>query len=582
MNAMLRLLLIIMGLTMLAPAPAADEDTRIKIIATSDVHGNYFPYDFIARRDAAGGLSRVAAYVRSERERMGSGRVLLFDNGDILQGQPTAYFYNFIDTTATHLCAEALGYIGYDAATMGNHDIETGHAVYDRWVKACRFPVLGANVTDTRTGRPYLPPYVILERGGMRVAVLGMTTPAIPQWLPEELWSGLRFDDMAETARKWLPVLRGRERADIVIGLFHSGMGPADGSGRMAEHASLQVAREVPGLDLVICGHDHREACRTVVNVVGDSVPVVNPGADGLRVAEAEITLRRTADSRRRVAVKARTVAIDTLQPDAAFCERFAAQREAVERFTDEVIGHNETALSTRPAYFGPSPFVDFIHSLQLKISGADISFAAPLSFDAEIKVGAIRTADMFTLYKYENLLYVMQLSGQEIKDYLEYSYAGWTRQMGAADEPMLLFRPGAEQLPDAWQRLQTPSYNFDSAAGLRYTVDLRRPAGDKVRITGLADGREFDPAATYRVAVNSYRGNGGGDLLVKGAGIAREKLRDRIVWSTDKDLRYYLMQEIRRQGTIAPRALGQWRFVPEDWAAVAARRDAEVLFRQR
>ena len=133
MNAMLRLLLTVMGLTALATAPAADEDTRIKIIATSDVHGNYFPYDLIARREAAGGLSRVAAYVRGERGRMGSGRVLLLDNGDILQGQPTAYFYNFIDTTATHLCAEALGYIGYDAATMGNHDIETGHAVYDRW-----------------------------------------------------------------------------------------------------------------------------------------------------------------------------------------------------------------------------------------------------------------------------------------------------------------------------------------------------------------------------------------------------------------------------------------------------------------
>lgn len=580
MNTLLRLLSIIVSLTMLMPGNANAEDAHIKIIATSDVHGNYFPYDFIARKAAAGGLSRVATYVRGERERLGRERVLLLDDGDILQGQPTAYFYNFIDTTATHLCAAALNYIGYDAGTMGNHDIETGHAVYDRWAKACGFPVLGANVTDTRTGDPYLPPYVILERDGMRVAVLGMTTPSIPQWLPEELWSGLRFDDMAETARKWLPALRGRERADIIVGLFHSGTGPEAGGRRMTEHASLQVAREVPGFDLVICGHDHREACRMVVNVAGDSVAVLNPGADGLRVAEADVTLRRTEDGNRQKAIKARIVPIDTLQPDAAFCEHFAAQREAVERFTDEVVGHNETALSTRPAYFGPSAFVDFIHSLQLRLSGADISFAAPLSFDAEIKAGAIRVADMFTLYKYENLLYVMQLSGQEIKDYLEYSYAGWTRQMRSPDEAMLLFRPGTEETEAPWQRLQTPSYNFDSAGGLLYTVDLRQPRGRKVRIEGLADGRTFDLSATYRVAVNSYRGNGGGDLLTKGAGIAREALRDRIVWSTDKDLRYYLMQEIRRQGTIAPHAAGQWRFVPEEWATEAARRDAGILFR--
>lgn len=577
---MLRLLFIIMSLATLTSVCANDNTSQVRIIATSDVHGNYFPYDFIARRPWDGGLSRVATYAGAVRDSLGRDRVLLLDNGDILQGQPPAYFYNFIDTTATHVCAAALDYIGYDAATVGNHDIETGHAVYDRWAAQCAFPVLGANVTDTRTGRPYWAPYTVVSRGGLRIGILGMTTPAIPQWLPENLWAGLRFEDMVETARRWIPVLRERERVDIVVGLFHSGTGSPTAKGRLNEHAALQVAREVPGFDLIICGHDHREAVRTVVTASGDSVPVVNPGADGMRVAEADITLTRTATGDVHKAVRTRTVPIGTLPPDTAFCRKFAPQREAVERFTAEVIGHNATPLSTRPAYFAPSAFVDFIHTLQLRLSGADISFAAPLAFDAEIGAGAVRVADMFNLYKYENLLYVMELTGQEIKDYLEYSYGGWVRQMRTADEPMLLFRDGAAHAADPWQRLQTPSYNFDSAAGLRYTVDLRRPRGAKVSIDGLADGRKFDPAATYRVAVNSYRGNGGGDLLTKGAGIAREQLRDRIVWSTDKDLRFYLMQEIRRQGDIAPQPLGQWRFVPEEWADAAARRDAATLFR--
>lgn len=569
-------------------ATAQDRDVHIRIIETSDVHGNYYPYDFIAGRPWDGGLSRVAAYVARQREALGRDHVVVLDNGDILQGQPSAYYYNFMDTTTVHACAAALNFIGYDAGTVGNHDVETGHRVYDRWVADCRHPVLGANVLRREDGQPYWKPYTLIEKDGVRIAVLGLLTPAIPQWLPENLWAGLRFDDMVEAARRWMPVLREEEKADIVVGLFHSGVGtPIDAEAaargasleRMLEHASLQVAQAVPGFDVVLCGHDHRPARRVVVNVAGDSVLVLNPGADGMNVGVADITLRMRDGRVTGKRVSGQLADIATLAPDPAFCQRFASEQQAVRDFTDEVIGRSETALETRPAFFGPSPFVDFIHALQLQISGADLSFAAPLSFDAGIPAGDIRVADMFTLYKYENLLYVMRLTGQEVKDYLEYSYAGWTRQMRSAEDTLLLFRPRPEATADAWARLRTPSYNFDSAAGLCYTVDVRRPAGDKVRITGLADGRPFDLQAVYRVAINSYRGNGGGGLLTKGAGIPSDKLRERVVWSTDKDLRYYLMQEIRRQGNIAPRSPETWRFIPEDWVAKARSRDERILF---
>ena len=163
---------------------SGEKEITLKFIETSDVHGCYFPYDFIGRKPLDGSLARVSSYVKEQREAFGD-NVVLLDNGDILQGQPTAYYYNFIDTVSDHVCAQMLNYLRYDVGNMGNHDVETGHAVYDRWVKQCNFPVLGANVIDTLSGEPYLPPYQVLEREGVKIAVLGMITPSIPYALPE-------------------------------------------------------------------------------------------------------------------------------------------------------------------------------------------------------------------------------------------------------------------------------------------------------------------------------------------------------------------------------------------------------------
>ena len=574
------LIVLFMAITALA-STARERDFSVSIVATSDVHGNFLSYDYIERQPRAGGLSRGQTYIGDLRRKIGGDNVILLDNGDILQGQPLTYYYNFVDTVSTHVCAAVLNYIGYDAVVVGNHDVETGHEVYDRWASACQCPVLGGNVVDTATGCPYWQPYTVIERGGLRVAVLGLTTPGIPLWLPEKLWSGMRFDDMVETARHWIPVIQRNERPDVIVGLFHSGAGSPDAAGRLQENAALRVAREVAGFDLIICGHDHREAVMTVKNrLTGTDVKVLNPAAHGMKVAVANIKVRKNGEKNIRTAIEGTVEDISALAPDPGYMAAFAPSHKAVMNYISEVIGHNTALLSTRQAYFGPSPFIDFIHTLQLDVSGADISFCAPLAFDAKIPAGSVRVSDMFNLYKYENQLYVMRLTGEEIKRYLEYSYAIWTRRMSDASEHMLLFRLDAEKISVGWERLVHPAYNFDSAAGLRYTVDLTKPKGEKITIQELSDGRPFELDKEYRVALNSYRGGGGGDLLTVGAGLPKDSLEGRILWRTDRDLRHYLIEAIRRQGTIHPQALGEWKFVPEKWVEEAAKRDAELLFR--
>lgn len=551
---------------------------HINVIYTTDVHGNFFPYNFITRTPGSGSLARVATYVDSIRHAIGSDNVVLLDNGDILQGQPTAYYYNFIDTTSTHIVSRIYDYMQYDAASIGNHDIETGHRVYNRYRTQTHTPVLGANIIDTPTGKPYLPPYKIIDRSGMKIAIVGMLTPAIPAWLPENLWGGMRFDDMVETAKTLIPYLQTHENPDIIIGLFHSGADPTTDTSGYHENASITVAQQVPGFDAVLMGHDHRVHSSTVKTPDGKEIPVLNPANNAENVGVLNISIEKDSDGKLlKKSVSGAIVNVSELTPSPDFITHFADDITTVNNYVNRKIGTITDSVTTRDAYFGASPFMNLIHKLQLDISGADISFAAPLSFDASIRKGSVRVSDMFTLYKYENMLYTISMTGQEIKDYLEMAYDLWTRQITPANRHIINF---AEQYPDsAHNRLKKPSYNFDSAYGIDYTIDVTKPKGHKINIISFSDGKPFNFEETYTVAVNSYRGNGGGDLLTLGAGIPKENLSKRILKSTDKDLRFYLMKQIEAAGTITPDASANWKFIPESIATQILQKDKSILF---
>lgn len=558
---------------------AQEKVVKLKIVETSDVHGNYYPYNFITRHEWKGSLARIYSFVQKEREQYKENLILL-DNGDILQGQPTAYYYNYIDTVSPHLCSEMMNFMKYDAGNMGNHDVETGRAVFDRWIATCDFPVLGANIIDTSTGKPHLAPYKVLECDGVKIMVLGMITPAIPAWLSENLWKGLRFDDMEETARKWMKIIREKENPDLVIGLFHAGQEAFKMSGKYNENASLNVAKNVPGFDIVLMGHDHARECKKVMNVAGDSVLIIDPASNGIVLSNVDVTLKLKDGKVQSKDVKGELTETEAYGISEDFMKRFAPQYETVQKFVSKKIGTFTESISTHPAFFGPSAFIDLIHTLQLDITGADISFAAPLSFDAEIKKGDVFVSDMFNLYKYENMLYVMTLSGKEIKDFLEMSYYMWTNRMKSPEDHLLWFKKKPRKGAEDRASFQNFSFNFDSASGIIYTVDVTKPQGEKITITSMADGSPFRMDKIYKVALNSYRGNGGGELLTKGSGIPQEDLKGRIIFSTDKDLRFYLMNYIEKKGTMNPKALNQWKFVPEKWTVPAAQRDSVYLFR--
>ncbi len=558
-------------------ASAQNKKVELRILETSDVHGSFFPYDAINRRPKSGSMARVSSYVSRLRGKYGS-NLLLLDNGDILQGQPVSYFSNFIDTTDTNIAAQVVNYLKYDAVTIGNHDVEPGHKVYDKWRKEVACPVLGANVIDAATGQPYLKPYAIFVRQGVKIAVLGMLTPAIPNWLSKDIWSGLRFDEMVKTARHWMRIIKEKERADVVIGLFHSGAHGGITTPDYMEDASETVAREVPGFNIVLFGHDHTRHNDTITNTAGQKVLCLDPANNAITVSDATIQLVRQKGKWTVTSVSGNLQDITQEPVDEAYMSHFRAYINKVDAFANEKIGEFKHTISSRDCYFGSSAFNDLILNLELKMTGADIAFNAPLQFNATIKAGPIYMSDMFNLYKYENQLYVMRLTGEEVRRHLEMSYDLWMNTMTSPSDHLLLL--DRRTYGDA-QRMgfKNFSFNFDSAAGIDYTVDVTKPAGKKVTILRMSNGQPFNEKAWYKVAVNSYRGNGGGELLTRGAGIAKDSLESRIIWRSERDQRYYLAQEIRKAGVMDPQPNNNWKVIPEAWTRPAAERDYKLLF---
>ncbi len=575
-KTIITLLLLTSAITMTAKSP---KTVTLRFIETSDVHGAFFPYDFIERRPMRGTMARVSTYIQKQRQQYGQ-NVILLDNGDILQGQPTCYYTNYVNTSEPNIAAQVLNYLRYDAEVFGNHDIETGHKVYDKWIRDLHCPILGANVIDRKSGKPYTEPYLILERQGVRIAVLGMLTPAIPNWLNESIWSGMYFEEMVGCARKWVKTLREKEQADIIIGVFHSGWDGGIKTPDYDEDATRRIALEVPGFDVIFFGHDHR-ARHDVIN----GVLCLDPANNAVNVAQAtlKVTVTEQPRGQRHVEVidkKGAIVDVTAEDIDQQYVRHFQPQIDSIRAFVDQQIGTFQTTMLSRDAFFGSSPFIDYIHELQLQHTGADISFNAPLQFNTVIQAGPVYMSDMFKLYRYENKIYVLRMTGREILGHLEFSYDQWVNTMQSPDDHILLLNDN-EQSDQQRLGFRNLTFNFDSAMGIDYEVDVTQPNGHKVRILQFTDGRPFHLDQWYRVVMNSYRGNGGGELLVRGAGIPFDSIPSRIVYMSDLDQRHYLTDRIRQAGTVAPRAHNNWRFVPEEWATPAILRDRKYLFKE-
>jgi 2',3'-cyclic-nucleotide 2'-phosphodiesterase/3'-nucleotidase len=553
-----------------------DGTYTFEVYATNDLHGRFFDSLYISNESNGVhlySLASISTKIKEARANAGENQVVLLDIGDHLQGDNAAFYYNFIDTVSEHIFPKVMNYLNYDAVVVGNHDIEPGHRVYDKVMGELAMPYLAANALDTKTENPFFEPYTILNKNGVKIAVIGLTNPNIPNWLSPHLWEGIEFKDITPTLEHWVKVVREKENPHFVIVAMHAGLG--DEESDSMENPARFVAKNVKGIDLVLAAHDHQVTAEKLLN--GDKeIWLLEGGSRASALSKATVELTVKDGNVVNADVTGESIPMSGVAPDQVYTKNFRKEFLEVKAFTNRPVGMLNSDIASRDAYFGPSAYVDMIHTLQLKASGADISFVAPLSFDAKIAKGVLNYQNLLDIYPYENQLNVIEMTGHEIKNYLEYSYTLWLNSNPVQNGHLLNLKTDSN---GDRVRFQNPSYNFDSAAGIIYEVDITKPEGERLHILSRADGGAFNQDATYKVALTSYRASGGGYLLEKGAAIPKEQMEGRIV-ARLADIREILYAQLQTDGFIDAKKLNQWKFVPEKLATQLAEKDYKLMFR--
>jgi 2',3'-cyclic-nucleotide 2'-phosphodiesterase/3'-nucleotidase len=522
------------------------ERAVVTILATADLHGHVFPHDYFTQRPAAHGLAKVATLVRQIRRT--APEALLVDCGDTIQGSPLAYYHARHDNTPVDPMMLAMNALGYVSLTIGNHEFNYGLEVLHKARNEASFPWLSANTMRAGTSEPAFAPFVVREVDGVRVGILGITTPGIPGWENPDHIEGLEFADPVDSAARWVAHLREIEHADVVVAALHMGMeenlrtGRREASPTPRENAALEIARTVSGIDLVLMAHTHREVSALVV---GDAL-LAQPGRWGDHLVRADLHLERPdAASRWRVIARSsRTIPVraDTT-PDPEILALVQPYENATQAWLGRAIGTSAAELRATESRLRDTALLDLVQRVQLDAGAADVSMAASFNTSARIPAGDVTVRDIASLYVYDNTLVVVALTGAQLKEALEHS-ARYFRP----------FQPGlsAAELVDT----SIPGYNFDVAEGVDYVIDLRRPPGDRI-VDLRFDGEPLAADRVLRVATNNYRHNGGGGYTM---------YRDApVLHKSSAEIRDLIIEWVDRNRIVPAEPTENWRIVTSD-----------------
>lgn len=474
---------------------AAPDHTRVTILGTTDMHAHIMPENLPFPH----GLAKAATLIKAARKE--DPELLLVDSGDTIQGTPLAYYHNRTNNLPPDPMMLAMTALSYDAMAVGNHEYNFGLDVLQKARREGDFPWLSANTYRSNTNETAYAPYVIKQAHGVKVGILGLTTPGVPYWEEPKNYAGLELREPVSEAKKWVRILRNQEHVDLVVIAMHMGLeyDPVTGRAPPAqvpnENTAIAIAEQVPGIDVILMGHTHRDVSNLVVN----GVLLVQAEKWAQRIAQAEVFLHRNEAGAWRVVAKTSTTIPVTIQTpsDPDILKIGEPYHRETEAWLNKPIGECSAWLNAGDSRLRDNAILDLIHKVQLEAGQADVSMAASFNLDARIPQGPITVRDVYSLYVYENTLVVIEVTGAQLKAALEHSARYF-----------LPYQPGKtiEQLIDP----MIPGYNFDTAEGVNYTIDLTQPAG--ARITDLTfQGQPLKPDQKLRLAINSYRLNGGG-----------------------------------------------------------------------
>jgi 2',3'-cyclic-nucleotide 2'-phosphodiesterase/3'-nucleotidase len=520
----------------------AAKRVHIVVLGTTDLHGNLFPVDYYTDKPDNRGLAKIATLIKQTRKE--NPNVLLIDSGDTIQGTPLEYYHNKKNNGPADPMMLAMNALNYDAMTVGNHEYNFGLKVLEKARGEARFPWLSANTYALGTNQNHYQPYLIKEIAGVRIGVLGLTTPGIPNWENAPNFAGLEFREPLPEARKWVGILREKERADVVIIAMHMGLERDLRTGELNpgqvanENQAIAIAQQVPGIDLIFMGHTHRDLPSVVIN----GVQLIQANYWGRQLARVDMYLENTGARWQMVARAARTIATDErVAPDAELLKLGGPYDRETQAWLARAIGGSQADLTAAEARFRDTAILDLIQRVQLEAGQADVSMAAVFNSEARIAKGPVTVRDIAGLYVYENTLVVLEVTGQQLIDALEHS-AKYFRP----------YEPGkaAADLVDE----KIPAYNFDIAEGVSYVLNLAKPVGQRIENLQFR-GQPLSPTQKLRLATNNYRVNGGGGYtMYKDAPV---------VYRSSEEIRELIIDWVERHKNIPTAPTNNWRIVP-------------------
>ncbi len=523
-------------------AGAAAQRAHVVVLGTTDMHGRIFPIDYYTNKYDNVGIAKVATLVKEARKN--DPNLLLVDSGDTIQGTPLEYFHNKRNNTPPDPMMLTMNALHYDSMAVGNHEYNFGLKVLEKARSEARFPWLSANTYNKGTATTHYTPYIVKDVDGVRIGVLGLTTPGIPNWENVPNYEGLEFKETVSEAKKWVPILREQEKVDLIAITMHMGIeedlrtGTTNPSQVANENAAIAIARQVPGIDVILMGHTHRDVPSLVVN--GVLLTQANRWAS--HVARVDVYLEKNTDGRWQVVAKsARTIPVtEKTAIDSEIAQLGQAYDKETQDWLGRQIGESSEELTSNNCRFTDTAIIDLIQRVQMDAGQAEVSMAACFNPQAHIPKGPVTVRDIAGLYEYENTLVTLELTGQQLKDALEHS-ARYFRE----------YQPGKSLTELVDQRI--PGYNFDVAEGVTYTLDITKPFGQRIQSLRFK-GQPLSPTQKLRVVTNNYRVNGGGNYtMYKDAPV---------VYRSSEEVRELIIDWVEKHKTFPTQADNNWRIV--------------------
>lgn len=546
------------------------EEGDLTILFTTDVHGMVLPYNFLTNSEASVSMAQV--YTCIEELKSNNENYILLDAGDLGEGQPSTYYYNFVEKGKEHVLGKTINFLGYDALGIGENEIQFGEDIYKRamphWYKA---PIVCANVYEMATGETIFKPYTIINKGGFKIAVLGLTSPEIYNRLSPITMGTIVFDDLDKAAKYWINTIKADEEPDLLVGLLHTN----------ANDAKLLI-QDVEGLDLVLCGQDHIGVVDYANDPSFKKVSILQPLPRCQELGKAKIHFKRNEEGGIDKEINVERIDLSKVTPSQAYISEFKNEIKVINDYLDEPLGITAEELDPVDALIGPSPIMNIIHDMQRWNTGVKISITNFVSTYNKVPSGNLSTRDLFNLYRFENRRWTVKMTGKEIKDLLEYSYDNqYATYNESTGSPYLIAYEldtiGNVKINNFGPILKTAQYNYLSAAGIDYVIDLTKPAGEKVSILALSEsGEEFNLEETYQVVMPDHLAVG--NLTKNALKWDNMNIGPHMISSHEVDIRRTFADYIREHSPIELNKKSDWKVIPEDFYRVTAPKEKDFL----